>query len=59
MLTSIDRLLQDIYAALITRMGFPLLTVASDGQEALACVEAQPFDLVLMDIELPKMTGPE
>ncbi|HEU0002060.1 MAG TPA: response regulator transcription factor [Ktedonobacteraceae bacterium] len=30
---------------------------ASDGQQALAHIESQPFDLVLLDVMMPKMDG--
>jgi CheY-like chemotaxis protein len=33
------------------------LDSASDGREALAKVQAQPFDLILMDIQMPNMDG--
>ncbi len=36
-----------------------VLSFASDGEEALACFRAQPTDLVLLDIKLPKRDGLE
>jgi len=33
------------------------VTVVSDGSEALASIEEQPFDLVFMDVQMPKMDG--
>jgi two-component system sensor histidine kinase/response regulator len=32
-------------------------TVASNGKEVLALMEREPFDLVLMDLEMPEMSG--
>lgn len=33
------------------------VTVVSDGKEALAVLEKQSFDLVLMDLQMPEMDG--
>ncbi len=43
---------------LLQRLGYDP-AVAPDGHAALAHVEAQPCDLVLMDDEMPGLTGPE
>ncbi|MEL6584504.1 MAG: response regulator [Pseudomonadota bacterium] len=33
------------------------VVLAADGKEALALFEAQPFDLALLDIEMPRLSG--
>ena len=33
------------------------VVVANDGREALAALESQPFDLVLMDVQMPEVDG--
>jgi CheY-like chemotaxis protein len=35
------------------------VTVASNGREALAALEREPFDLVLMDVQMPEIGGIE
>ena len=41
---------------LLAQMGYEV-TVARDGQEAVRCWQSQPFDLVLMDVQMPVMSG--
>lgn len=36
-----------------------VVTIAADGQQALAALQAKPFDIVLMDVEMPNMDGLE
>ncbi len=31
--------------------------VASNGQEAVTCFQAQPFDLIIMDVQMPELDG--
>ena len=47
---------QKILVGQLTRMGFRV-QVASNGREAVRAFDAQSFDLVLMDCEMPEMDG--
>jgi len=41
---------------LLTRLGY-IVDVASDGIEAVACFRDQSYDLILMDLQMPRMDG--
>jgi CheY-like chemotaxis protein len=43
---------------LLQQMGYRA-DLASNGIEAIECVERQPYDLVLMDVQMPEMDGLE
>ena len=43
----------------LSREGYQNLTTANNGREALECLVAQPFDLVLLDVMMPDMNGYE
>jgi two-component system sensor histidine kinase/response regulator len=47
---------QRVAERLLTKRGH-LVTVVSNGREALAAVEHGAFDLVLMDVQMPDMDG--
>ena len=47
---------RDMLARRLTRRGYTV-TVAEDGYQALAMIEAQQFDLVLLDIMMPGISG--
>ncbi len=49
---------QTIIQSILGKMGHET-TVAVDGVEAVEAIEASDFDLVLMDIRMPKMSGPD
>ena len=49
---------RDMLSRRLERQGYQV-AVASDGREALAMIEAQSFDLVLLDIMMPEMNGYE
>ena len=50
------RLVQMVAASLLVRHGCEVV-VANDGSEALAAWAREPFDLVLMDVQMPGMDG--
>ncbi len=47
---------QLVAAAILRRAGFAV-DVAADGEEAVARAAAQPYDLILMDVQMPKLDG--
>ena len=47
---------RDMLARRLARRGYTV-TVATDGYQALAMIDAQPFDLVLLDIMMPGISG--
>ncbi len=51
-------LIQHIVSMMLTKLGIRA-DFAANGQEALCSVENTPYDLVLMDILMPKMDGIE
>jgi len=51
-----NRVNQLVAAKLLTRRGHAV-TVANNGSEALAALERDTFDVVLMDVQMPEMGG--
>jgi DNA-binding response OmpR family regulator len=51
-----DRFLRRAAEASLKRNGFTVLT-AADGEQALRMVTGEPFDLILLDLILPKLPG--
>jgi signal transduction histidine kinase/DNA-binding response OmpR family regulator len=47
---------QKVACALLERRGHSV-TLAKDGKEAVAAFQRRPFDLILMDIQMPEMDG--
>jgi len=47
---------QELACAILSRAGH-LVAIANDGVEAVDAVRANPFDLILMDIQMPRMDG--
>ncbi|HTV55402.1 MAG TPA: response regulator [Terriglobia bacterium] len=56
LLTEDNAVNQALAIALLKKIGIEPV-VAGNGAEALATLEKQPFDLVLMDIQMPEMDG--
>ena len=53
-----NRVNQKVALAMLARMGYQA-DLAADGREALAALERQAYDLVLMDMQMPEMDGLE
>jgi CheY-like chemotaxis protein len=53
-----DLVNQKLAVRLLEKRGHEI-TVANNGREAVSAVARQPFDLVLMDIEMPELDGIE
>jgi CheY-like chemotaxis protein len=49
---------QRVALSMLERRGHTVV-VANNGREALAALEREPFDLVLMDVQMPEMDGLE
>jgi CheY-like chemotaxis protein/HPt (histidine-containing phosphotransfer) domain-containing protein len=47
---------QRLAASLLERRGHSV-TIAANGREALTALERQPFDVVMMDVQMPEMGG--
>lgn len=54
-----DAFSQQLIELYLRKAGFSELTVASDGREALDIAKRQTFDLVLLDLNLPRISGME
>lgn len=51
-----DLYIRELYERAFKRAGYEV-EIASDGKEAMEKTEKQTFDLILLDIMLPKVTG--
>jgi two-component system, sensor histidine kinase and response regulator len=54
-----DNLVNQVLARKLLERGGHRVTVAGDGEAALAALETATFDLVLMDVQMPRMDGLE
>ena len=48
--------MREVYYALLSEEGYEVM-VAKDGHEALSLLESQSPDLILLDIDMPGLTG--
>ncbi|MGQ3293662.1 MAG: response regulator, partial [Shinella sp.] len=48
---------RDVLARRLRRQGIVNVVQAGDGLEALEKVRAEPFDLILLDVMMPRMNG--
>ncbi len=53
------RSMRSIVKQVLTDMGFKKMHEAGDGSEALSVLRAKKIDLVICDVEMPKMSGIE
>jgi CheY-like chemotaxis protein len=51
-----DFFIRDIYSKVFSLSGYQV-EVAVDGLDALEKIKAQPFEMILLDIMMPRMTG--
>jgi signal transduction histidine kinase/DNA-binding NarL/FixJ family response regulator/HPt (histidine-containing phosphotransfer) domain-containing protein len=53
-----DAAIRELTELLLTRQGHKVMAVPS-GQEALRALEKEPFDVILLDDEMPRLSGAE
>ena len=53
-----ERGFRDMYVYLLEPLGIEV-TCASNGREAVEKVKEKAYDLLLMDVHMPELTGPE
>jgi len=51
-----DFFIRDIYSKVFSLSGYEV-AVAADGAEALEKIKSQQYDMILLDIMMPRMTG--
>jgi CheY-like chemotaxis protein len=53
-----DAFIRDLYQTVLSRAGYEI-EMANDGEEAINMASYKVYDLILLDIMLPKLTGLE
>lgn len=54
-----DQFSQELIVLYLRKAGFADVVVAADGRQALDLAKATPFDLILLDLNLPRISGTE
>ncbi|RLJ61424.1 hybrid sensor histidine kinase/response regulator [Sulfurisoma sediminicola] len=54
-----NRINQQVTLGMLRKLGFTAIDIAANGRQAVAAATAQPYDLVLMDCQMPEMDGLE
>ncbi|MBF0211087.1 MAG: PAS domain S-box protein [Desulfamplus sp.] len=54
-----DEINRQIVVAMVKKAGIEKISLATNGEEALKKAKEEPFDLILMDVEMPIMGGLE
>src|SRR6185503_786978 len=49
---------QEVALSMLTKQGYEVY-IANNGEEAVTALQKEPFDLVLMDVQMPVMNGYE
>ena len=49
---------RDLFTYMLEPMGI-IVDCVTDGRQAVDKVEQRPYDVILMDVHMPNMTGPE
>ncbi|CCQ10542.1 Chemotaxis regulator-transmits chemoreceptor signals to flagelllar motor components CheY [Pseudoalteromonas luteoviolacea B = ATCC 29581] len=52
-------LMRHVLINMLRRLDFSDITEATDGQQALQLLKSKPFDLVISDLYMPKISGKE
>ncbi len=54
-----ETLLRDFYSMALTHLGHEVVAVTTNGEELVKVCDQMSPDLIISDVELPGMTGPE
>ncbi len=57
LLTEDNQTNQKVATLILRRMGYQQVDIASNGRESVDAVDRKPYDVVLMDVQMPEMDG--